>query len=322
MKRNGILKGLFALLLMIFASAAPFETAAYPDLPEGERSVTGPVERLTIAENSFPFESDTPKGGKNMRLEQERDPSTGKVVREKLYDESGLFQWESVNTYDDVGKLIEQSSYDREGRLKWRNIYKHSGEGQVEKKIQMSGSEQIEATVIYRYSDDRLEEESMYNAAGALQWSRKYTYYNDREIECSTYYPDGSRIKTIREVYNSTGLIIREVHTDELGSVFEDVHFVYDSGNRLTELRVYDGFGRLMELRLREYNRYGNMIREVKDFPFEKRVAEYRYGYTYDSHANWTERTVDYYVSYDGADREPVSRTKVMRTIEYASEEE
>ncbi|MFP4561679.1 MAG: hypothetical protein ACLFRY_00090 [Spirochaetia bacterium] len=320
MKRNGILKGLF--VLMIFVSWAPFEIAAYPDLPEGKRSVTGPVARLKITENSFPFQSDIPTGDKTMRLEQERDPSTGAVIREKLYDESGVFQWESVNTYDEEGKLIEQSTYDKEGRLKWRNMYEHSDEGQVEKKIQMSGAEQIEATMIYRYSDDRLEEESMYNAAGALQWSKKYTYYSDRDVECSTYYPDGSRIKTIREVYNSTGLIIREVHTDELGSVFEDAHFVYDSGNRLTELRVYDGFGRLRELRLREYNRYGNMIREVKDFPFEKRVAEYRYGYTYDTNANWTERTVDYYVSYDGDDMDPVSRTEILRTIEYASEEE
>ncbi len=311
--------GFFFTLLMHFAFLTVSGTIvyAYPDITDDWFAVHTPASSVTVYEKNKGAEDEHFYYEKILRGTISFDWKMGQQTNKKLYDETGNFQWENTYEYDARGNLTVWSSYNDRGRLNWRYKYSYNEDGELERVVQLNGAEKIENTTIYQYADNRLLEESEYNSAGNLQWSKKYVYHGDGIIEWSTFYPDGTRIKKVREIYNTEQVKIREIHSDELGSIFEDVHFVYNDEKQINELRIYDGFGRVKEVRKMDYGLHGHLIRLKKDFYFEDRAAEYLISYQFDSRSNWIERTTNHFISNAAGDRELVSTSQVFREIEY-----
>jgi YD repeat-containing protein len=301
----------------IFLTAFGTRVYAYPDITDDWFAVDTLVSSLTVYEKNTMAKDASLHSEAVLRGTASFDSKTGEKTNKKLYDETGDFQWENRYEYDARGNLTEWSSYNDRGRLNWKYKYSYNDDGRLERVVQLNGAEKIDNTTIYQYADDRLLEKSEYNSAGNLQWSKKYVYHGDGIIEWSTFYPDGTRIKKVREIYNTEQVKIREIHSDELGTIFEDVHFVYNDEKQITELRIYDGFGRVKEVRKMAYGLHGHLVRLKKDFYFEDRAAEHLITYQFDSRSNWTEKTTKHFVSNDAGDRALVSTSQVFREIEY-----
>lgn len=316
------LKSIFAnssiiFFILLISGIGAGKVHSYPDITADRYTVTGKVSAIRIYQEEREIKELSANSRPAIRGEAVFDTDTGKLRTKKVYDEKGNFQWKNVYSYNESGEVEEWESFDRNGRLKWKYIYSYGENGRLDKMLQYNGSGQIERTTVYQYEDDKLLEELVYNSAGTLQWSKKYTYYDDGILEWSTYYPDGHRIKKVREIYDSSKMKIREIHSGELGSIFEDVHFVYNEEGRITELRIYDGLGRLKELRNIDYDVRGNLIRETKIFSFDDRKAEYEYSYSYDARSNWTEQTIKHYITYGSGDKELAAVKKLYREIAY-----
>jgi hypothetical protein len=195
------------------------------------------------------------------------------------------------NKYNSLGKIIVEKDHDF---FNYKDIkYEYDSFGNVIKKtINGHLSSEISKIEIFRYTNNLLIEEVVYNKKGEV-FLKYFLTYNDKStlIENKCLYADGTIFLIFKYSYDAEGLKTENVFssTGELLNKFVEK---FDSNGLLKESVGYFPSGELMYKRTYEYDINGNkskdIIYNVKDGSISKTTV-----YQYNSMNNLIE-FVDY----------------------------
>lgn len=256
----------------------------------------------------------------NIPMEKIKYNLRGAKETKHVYDKEGDLKWTVYYEYREDNQISQKRAKDPAGETIWRSTYNYDKEGRITKQTQFNRKNQPDFTEVHEYQKDR-KEILAYGSKGSLQWRQRIdTPKDNNKREVYYYYPDGSRIKGIIQEFNPQGNIYKEIHIDEIGTVFRRIETEYDVFGRVNGRIVYNHRGEVHRRVWIEYLPHGHigMVRQV--LPTEGRVEEFTYSYQIDHRGSWTLRH-KLTTIIDERMEEPIVRSSTqVRKIEYQAQ--
>ncbi len=299
-------------IVSVYAGVAQEPAPSTPDL-------LGRVERVVETEEVVEGSTASAQGAESRR--QVFEFEDGRLIRQNNFVPADELTWESTLDYGRDGRVRSWTARDAEGRVKWRYEYSYDSQGRLEREVMRNGGEQIQEVVVYEYSEERLVEEVRYGPGNTVQWRKTYSYDEEENAHTwSVFYPDGTRLKQVQEVYDESDRLVEETHRDGIGTVSMEVIYEYGLWSEPRSVEVFGGDGSLKRREERFFDSTGNVVEErVLRSGTDDRIEVVR-EYSYDQRGNWiTKRTL--HLEIVGGNRS-VTREKVTRrSISYTGDE-
>ncbi len=304
------------VLMAVPVASAP--AAVVVPQPDAAEDLVGPVSEVELRETVLRGSGSDADGRTSRRdiLSFE----DGRLVRQKRYEPADELLWESRRTYNDEGDLVDWRAIDSDDDVNWRYEYVYDSQGRVVREISYGTGDNLEQILLHEYHDDELVEDVMYGPDNSIQWRKAYDYGEEEDTRrWSVYYPDGTRIKQIRERVDERGRVVEETHRDQLGTTYERIEYTYGPFNHPVVEESYDGQGDLQRRTERQLDSRGNVVRERLMLPADDTERIVSRDYEYDEFGNWIrKRTTTEIVESDS--RRVVEERVLRRTIEYEQE--
>jgi hypothetical protein len=242
-----------------------------------------------------------------------------------------------VILFNECGKPVKHLWYnsDTVGYCLWN----YDMEGRVIRQTDYRKNSELERSVSYRYNGDTLLIQKYFDKNGKLYstWvgyldsiKRKRSFYEiiegKKEDECITilnnfllpwkeYSIDstGNPHQFSERLYDEhKRLISYEVWNGDSTNYWHLIYLYNDEG-KITETRELDKKGQPHKLTSQEFDKFGNVIRILTNYPETKENYIQRIDYTYDARGNWTLKKT--YSEYESGRK--YETAKSIREIEY-----
>lgn len=304
------------LLPTLLLATGAVVTVASQESSLPEPNLRGSVRRMIVVEEVVTGSSASAQGEESRRQEFEFDE--GRLVRQNNYVPKDQLAWESTFEYDDAGNIVQWISRDGQGREKWRYEYSYGADGLLEREVLRNGGGRIEEVLVYDYSEGDLVEEIQYGSTNSVRWRKVYSSNNDERLRTwSLFYPDGTRLKQVKEQYDDRGRLVKEIHREGLGTVSLEITYDYGLWSVPRLVSVFDGEGSLVRREDRRLDVGGNVVEEHVSRGDLTDRSELLREYEYDRRGNWVRKRTVHYEVIDG--RRAVTREKLTtRDIDYA----
>ena len=293
-------------------SLATYSQAAPPGIDDQE--FRGDIDRI-ITEETVEQGSAASSEGQRNRREILRF-SDGSVVQQVRLFGADEVQTYSEFSYDNDGRVEMWTGYGRNDQRIWQYRYEYDEQGRLQQETVLDESERVEETTLFQYEGDQLIEEIAY-VGSQVEWRKSYTRNSsDSYREWSLYDGEGMRFKHVEEYLDDSGNVVREVHYDQFGGVYEEVTRRFDAQGRLWQVDFQNGLGELIRLIEYRYDRSGRLLWSRTTLAQSEEPTAEIERYYRDDRGNWTRRVTTVLVGPIGS--QLIARRKVAeRHIRY-----